>query len=361
MSKPESSSPKDIVKFLNNKFGAGNACFLQDDEDNILKVPVMTSGVLAIDAALVTGGLPKGRICEFFGPEGSGKSTVALMAVAACQKKGGTCVYIDVEQALDPSLAKACGVDMKTLIFSQPDSGDTALNIIDAVLSNGGVDMIVLDSIAALCFKEELEDDKFAGEQTPKVGLLARKVSNAIRQLNTKAAQTGTALIFINQLRSVINLGYGASPTETTTGGRALKFYSSVRLEIKRGKPIKNKETVVGHELFVKVVKNKLAPPFRTAHCSLIYGKGIPEQESLIALAVEHGVLTKKGSWIYWGEERISQGLQAAADRLYNDPEMKNKLEQEVRAAFGTSSFDTSVIEEEDYTEDDSEEDTLLI
>ena len=338
----EKMSPKDIVKNLNAKLGIGSACFLQGDDDSITTVPVVSTGVLAIDGALIAGGLPKGRICEFFGPEGSGKSTVALMAVAACQRNGGICAYIDMEHALDPSLAASCGVNMKTLIFSQPDSGDAAFNTIDYLLNTNEVDLIVFDSVAALSFKEELEDDKFIGDQSAKVGIIARKMSAALRQFTTKAARAGTTLLFINQLRTNITMGYSAGPTDTTPGGRALKFYSSVRLEIKRGKQIKNKDNIIGHELFVKVVKNKMAPPFRTAHCSLIYGKGIPEAESLISLAVAHNILTRRGPWVYWGEEKISQGVLAAAERLNNEPDLKDRLEKAVRDSFGvfsTNSF----------------------
>ena len=351
----EKMTAKDTVKFLNKLLGAGTACFLQDDEDNIQKVPIMSTGVLAIDDALITGGLPQGRVCEFFGPEGSGKSTVALMTVAQAQKEGKICVYIDMEQAMDPSLAASCGVDMKELIFLQPDSGDTAFSAMDALLKQGCVDLIVLDSVAALCFKEELEDDKLMGDQSMKVGIVARRMSNNLRQMTAKAASAGTTLIFINQLRSNISMGYGQGPTETTPGGKALKFYASVRLEIKRGKQIKVKDNVVGHELFVKVVKNKLAPPFRTAHCSLIYGKGIPEAESLLTIAVERNVLTRRGAWVYWGEERISQGIAAAAERLNNEPELKERLEKAVRETFGKSNV-TSVPKPQEEDEDLYEE-----
>lgn len=356
----EKMTAKDTVKYLNKMLGSGTACFLMDDEDNVQKVPIMSTGVLAIDDALITGGLPQGKVCEFYGPEGSGKSTVALMTVANAQKEGKICAYIDMEQALDPSLAASCGVDLKDLIFMQPDSGDTAFNAIDALLNGGYVDLIVLDSVAALCFREELEDDKLVGDQAMKVGIIARKMSNALRQMTAKAARTGTTLIFINQLRSNISMGYGQGPTETTPGGKALKFYASVRLEIKRGKQIKSKDNVIGHELFVKVVKNKLAPPFRTAHCSLIYGRGIPEEESLLTIAVERNVLTRKGAWVYWGEERISQGIQAAAERLTKEPDLKERLEQAVRATFGKASnlFPKPATETEDAvdTEDEAPE-----
>lgn len=326
---------REIVKLINGKFGTGSACLLQGGGGLPARVPAISTGVLAIDAALVIGGLPKGRVCEFFGPEGSGKSTVALMAVAACQRNGGVCAYIDMEQVLDPALAAACGVDLRSMIFSQPDSGDTAFNIIDALLEQGGVDLIVLDSVATLCFKEELEEDRYVGDQPSKVGIIARKMSAALRQFNIKAAKAGTALVFINQLRSQISAYSAGAPSETTPGGRALKFYSSIRLEIKRGKSIKNKEEAVGHELFVKVVKNKLAPPFRTAHCMLIYGKGIPEGLSLVDIAASRGVLRKNGSWIYYGEERLAQGMAAAAAKLEEDPELKSKIEREVRDTFG--------------------------
>lgn len=321
----------DCLKSIQNKFDKGTIMLL--GAQPIKKVPVTSTGVFPIDVALSIGGIPKGRICEFFGPEGSGKTTVALYSIAACQQGGGVAAFLDVEQALDPQLAVSCGVKLEELIFSQPDNANQMLTMAEQLILSDAVDLLVIDSVAAMVTEAEM--DGTLGESAAKIGELARLMSSSLRKLVNLASKHGTTIIFINQIRQNINTGYGHGPTETTPGGKALKFYSSVRLEIKRGKQIKKGDDVIGHELYVKVVKNKMAPPFKTAHCALIYGEGIPEDLCIVDMATDKGILKRKGSWVVYKGETIAQGRDAAATLLKEKPELREEIKHAVMDAIG--------------------------
>lgn len=338
----------DCLKSIQNKFDKGTIMLL--GAQPIKKVPVTSTGVFPIDVALSIGGIPKGRICEFFGPEGSGKTTVALYSIAACQENGGVAAFLDVEQALDPQLAVSCGVKLEELIFSQPDNANQMLTMAEQLILSDAVDLLVIDSVAAMVTEAEM--DGTLGESASKIGELARLMSSSLRKLVNLASKHGTTIIFINQIRQNINTGYGHGPTETTPGGRALKFYSSVRLEVKRGKQIKKGEEVVGHELFVKVVKNKMAPPFKTAHCSLIYGEGIPEDLCIVDMATDKGVLKRKGSWIVYKGETIAQGRDAMANLLKEKPELRDAIKKEIMDVIGQgfTAAEGDLLEEDDDT-----------
>jgi recombination protein RecA len=289
---------------------------------------VIPSGVLPLDIALGIGGYPRGRIVEIFGPEGGGKTTLALHALAEAQKQGGIAAFIDAEHALDPRLAYSLGVKIEDLYVAQPDSGEQALYILETLVRSGAVDVIVVDSVAALTPQAEI-DGKIGDSQ---VGLQARLMSYALRRLTSAISKSNCVVLFINQLRAKISTtGYGG-PQETTTGGRALKFYSSLRIEVKRGKSISKGDDAIGHELWIKVVKNKQAPPFRTAHASLIYGKGIPMEVSLIDIALDHDVLKRKGSWIAYKGETLGQGKESVGTYLVEHPELLNEVVSEVKA-----------------------------
>lgn len=338
----------DCLKSIQNKFDKGTIMLL--GAQPIKKVPVTSTGVFPIDVALSIGGIPKGRICEFFGPEGSGKTTVALYSIAACQENGGVAAFLDVEQALDPQLAVSCGVKLEELIFSQPDNANQMLTMAEQLILSDAVDLLVIDSVAAMVTEAEM--DGTLGESATKIGELARLMSSSLRKLVNLSSKHGTTIIFINQIRQNINTGYGHGPTETTPGGRALKFYSSVRLEVKRGKQIKKGEEVVGHELFVKVVKNKMAPPFKTAHCSLIYGEGIPEDLCIVDMATDKGVLKRKGSWIVYKGETIAQGRDAMANLLKEKPELRDAIKKEIMDVIGQgfTAAEGDLLEEDDDT-----------
>lgn len=338
----------DCLKSIQNKFDKGTIMLL--GAQPIKKVPVTSTGVFPIDVALSIGGIPKGRICEFFGPEGSGKTTVALYSIAACQQGGGVAAFLDVEQALDPQLAVSCGVKLEELIFSQPDNANQMLTMAEQLILSDAVDLLVIDSVAAMVTEAEM--DGTLGESAAKIGELARLMSSSLRKLVNLASKHGTTIIFINQIRQNINTGYGHGPTETTPGGRALKFYSSVRLEVKRGKQIKKGDDVIGHELFVKVVKNKMAPPFKTAHCALIYGEGIPEDLCIVDMAVDKGILKRKGAWIVYKGETIAQGRDAAATLLKEKPELREEIKHAVMDAIGQicASSDDDLLDEDDDT-----------
>lgn len=338
----------DCLKSIQNKFDKGTIMLL--GAQPIKKVPVTSTGVFPIDVALSIGGIPKGRICEFFGPEGSGKTTVALYSIAACQENGGVAAFLDVEQALDPQLAVSCGVRLEELIFSQPDNANQMLTMAEQLILSDAVDLLVIDSVAAMVTESEMEGT--LGESAAKIGELARLMSSSLRKLVNLSSKHGTTIIFINQIRQNINTGYGHGPTETTPGGRALKFYSSVRLEVKRGKQIKKGEEVVGHELFVKVVKNKMAPPFKTAHCSLIYGEGIPEDLCIVDMATDKGVLKRKGSWIVYKGETIAQGRDAMANLLKEKPELRDAIKKEIMDVIGQgfTAAEGDLLEEDDDT-----------
>ena len=320
---------EEAIDEIRSKFGDGAIMRLGDAAKT--NVDVIPSGVLPLDVALGIGGYPRGRIIEIFGPEGSGKTTIALCAIAEAQKAGGIAAFIDAEHALDPRLAANLGVNVESLYLSQPDSGEQALFVLDALVRSGAVDLVVVDSVAALTPQAEI--DGRIGES--QLGLQARLMSYALRRLTSIVAKTNCVVIFINQLRALISTGYGAGPSETTTGGRALKFYSSVRMEVKRGKKIEKGEVAIGHELFLKVVKNKLAPPFRTAHTSLIYGQGIPMGVAVVDMAVDYDIIHKKGSWLAYKGETLGQGKDTVAKFLSENPSLQEEIIREIMAEVG--------------------------
>lgn len=324
------------LKAMEQQFGPGTIMRLGDQTK--LEVETIPTGSIALDRAIGVGGLPKGRVIEIYGPESSGKTTVALHCVAEAQKRGGIAAFIDAEHALDPVYAKRIGVDTENLLISQPDNGEQALEVCDALVRSGAVDMIVVDSVAALTPRAEIEGEM--GDTH--VGLLARLMSQALRKLTANIGRTNTIVIFINQVREKIGVLYG-NP-ETTTGGRALKFYSSVRLEVRRGEPIKKGNDIVGNRTKVKVVKNKVAPPFKTCEFDILYGEGISNESSLIDIAAEMGVLEKSGSWYSYKGERLGQGRDNVRLYLKEHPEMAKEIEERVR---GTESDDTPEEKEE--------------
>jgi len=319
---------KNVLESVRKEFG--DTAVLTFGEDNPApQVAVVPTGIASVDKILGTGGLPRGRFTEIFGPEGSGKTTLALHVAAQAQENGGTVLFIDAEHALDPSLARSIGVVLDdSFMVAQPDSGEQALKILNTMVSSGGIDVIILDSVAALTPQAEIDGN--IGES--QVGLQARLMSTSLRQINPIIANTDTCCIFINQLRAKISTGYSRGPQETTTGGRALKFYSSVRIEVKRGKSIKVGEDDVGHALFIKAVKNKLAPPFKKCECSLIYGKGISWSHALAHEADLSNVLKRRGGWYKWADtdEVVCNGLKALTDKIEQDPEFCQTLKDRV-------------------------------
>jgi recombination protein RecA len=311
---------------IRSKFGEGAIMCL--GESSAAPAEVISTGVLPLDIALGIGGYPRGRIVEIFGPEGGGKTTLALHALAEAQKVGGIAAFIDAEHALDPRLAFSLGVKIEDLYVAQPDSGEQALFILETLVRSGAVDVIVVDSVAALTPQAEI-DGKIGDSQ---VGLQARLMSYALRRLTSAISRSNCVVIFINQLRAKIStMGYGG-PQETTTGGRALKFYSSVRVEVKRGKSISRGDENLGHELWIKVVKNKQAPPFRTAHASLIYGKGIPAEISLLDMALDYEILKRKGSWIAYKGETLGQGKESVGSYLLEHQDLMEEIATAVKA-----------------------------
>ena len=320
-------------------------------------VEVIPSGILPLDVALGIGGVPRGRVVEIFGPEGGGKTTIALHILAEAQKAGGIAAFIDAEHALDPRLAAALGVDTANLYLSQPDSGEQAFYILDTLVRSGALDLVVVDSVAALTPQAEI--DGKMGEGSNQVGLHARLMSYALRRLTSAIAKSKTTVIFINQLRAQISSGYSQGPTETTTGGRALKFYSSVRIEVRRGKQVSQGDVAIGHELYIKVVKNKQAPPFRTAHTTLIYGKGVPKGMAVLDMALDREVMKRKGSWIAYKGESIGQGKDTVASYIEEHPELMDEITKEVlrKVAEGLGLIDEPEHEEpEDSALDDNVE-----
>ena len=308
---------------LEKSFGKGTVMRLGDRPD--MNVEAISTGSLALDAALGIGGVPKGRIIEIYGPESSGKTTLALHILAECQKQGGEVAFVDAEHALDPVYAAALGVDTDNMLVSQPDTGEQALEITDALVRSGAVDAVVVDSVAALTPRAEIEGEM--GDTF--VGLQARLMSQALRKLAGTISKTNCVVIFINQLRMKIGVMYG-NP-ETTTGGNALKFYSSVRLDVRRVESIKEAGNVVGNKTRVKVVKNKVAPPFREAFFDILYGQGISKWSELVDLAVEMDVVQKSGSWFSMGDERIGQGKESVKNFLMANPDIAEKVEAQVR------------------------------
>ena len=312
---------------IDKQFGKGSVMRLGDD--NRPPVQVIPTGSLALDVALGIGGLPRGRVIEVYGPESSGKTTVALHAVANAQKAGGNAAFIDAEHALDPVYARALGVDTDSLLVSQPDTGEQALEIADMLIRSGGIDIIVIDSVAALVPKAEIEGEM--GDSH--VGLQARLMSQALRKITGALSATGTTAIFINQLREKIGVFFG-SP-ETTTGGKALKFYASVRIDVRRIETLKEAGAPIGNRTRAKVVKNKMAPPFKQAEFDIVYGKGISREGSIIDMGVEAGIVRKSGSWFTYGDDQLGQGKENVRQFLVDNPELANEIEQKILIALG--------------------------
>ncbi len=308
---------------IERQFGKGSMMRLGDQEHVV--VPAVSTGSLGLDIALGIGGLPRGRVVEIYGPESSGKTTLTLQVVAEAQKTGGTCAFIDAEHALDPVYAQALGVDTDDLLVSQPDTGEQALEICDMLVRSGAVDVIVVDSVAALTPKAEIEGEM--GDSH--VGLQARLMSQALRKMTGNIKQSNTLVIFINQIRMKIGVMFG-SP-ETTTGGNALKFYSSVRLDIRRIGGVKEGDEVTGNETRVKVVKNKVSPPFRQAEFQILYGEGINRTGEILELGVQQGIVEKSGAWYAYKGDRIGQGRKNAGDFLNDNPELRDEIEQKIR------------------------------
>lgn len=311
------------ISQLEKNFGKGT--IIKMGENPKMNVSSVSTGSLTLDLALGIGGLPKGRIIEIYGPESSGKTTLALHSIAEVQKAGGEAAFIDAEHALDPVYAKALGVDIDNLLVSQPDSGEQALEICDALVRSGAIDIVVIDSVAALVPQQEIDGDMGAAH----VGLQARLMSQALRKLSGTIAKTNSIVIFINQLREKVGVSYG-NP-ETTTGGRALKFYASVRIEIRKSESLKNGTDVYGNRVKCKVVKNKVAPPFKTAEFDILYGTGISKTGEVLDLAVDLGIVEKSGAWFYYNDSRLAQGHDNARAALDNDPSLEAEIEEKVR------------------------------
>ncbi|MEA3467572.1 MAG: recombinase RecA [Thermodesulfobacteriota bacterium] len=325
--KDKEGSVDNAISQIQRQFGKGSIMRLGTDEAE--KIPVISTGSLSLDIALGVGGFPKGRIAEIYGPESSGKTTLALHVVAEAQKNGGTAAFIDAEHALDTAYAKRLGVDTDNLLVSQPDFGEQALEIAEILIRSGGVDVIVIDSVAALTPKAEIDGN--VGDSH--MGLQARLMSQAMRKFTGVLSRSNTVLIFINQIRMKIGVMFG-NP-ETTTGGNALKFYSSLRLDIRRIGALKDGQEIVGNRTKVKVVKNKVAPPFKIAEFDIVYGEGISKAGDLLDLAVEQDIVDKSGSWYSYMDERIGQGRENAKRFLQDHPEMFTDIDQKVRMGFG--------------------------
>lgn len=321
---------------IEKQFGKGSIMKLGQG-DAVMDFESTSTGSLGLDIALGIGGLPKGRISEIYGPESSGKTTLTLHCIAEEQKKGGVCAFIDAEHALDPQYAKRLGVDLEELLISQPDTGEQALEITDTLVRSGAVNMVVVDSVAALTPKNELEGEMGDAQ----VGAQARLMSQAMRKLTGSINRSNCMVIFINQIRMKIGVSFG-SP-ETTTGGNALKFYSSVRLDIRRTGAIKNRDEIIGNETKVKVVKNKMAPPFKIVQFDIMYGEGISKMGELIDLGIKAGVVDKAGSWFSYGDQRIGQGRENAKEFLKDNPKIAFEIEDKIYAAHGLDFHPTEV------------------
>lgn len=308
---------------IDKEFGKGSA--MKFGQKPVVDVDIIPSGSLALDVALGVGGYPRGRIVEIYGPESSGKTTLTLHAIAEAQKKGLSCAFVDAEHAFDPVYAKNLGINLDDMIISQPDNGEAALEITDTLVRSGAVDLIIIDSVAALVPQVELE----AGMADNQMGLQARLMSKALRKLTSTVSKTNATVIFINQIRMKIGVMFG-NP-ETTTGGNALKFYASVRLDIRRGTAIKDKEEVLGNETRVKVVKNKVAPPFRTAEFEIIYGEGISKLGEIVDQGVKLDVIEKSGSWYAYDSGKIGQGKENVKKYLTENPEIATEIEAKIR------------------------------
>lgn len=332
MIKDKESSLKITTDEIERKFGKGSIMRL--GESTALQVEAIPTGALPLDIALGIGGVPRGRIVEIYGPESSGKTTVALHIIAEAQAAGGIVAFIDAEHALDPVYAARLGVDVDELLIAQPDTGEQALEICDLLVRSGSIDCVVIDSVAALVPRAEIEGEM--GDTT--VGLQARLMSQALRKLTGSLSKSNTTCIFINQLREKIGVMFG-SP-ETTTGGRALKFYSSVRIDIRRIESMKKDGEFIGNRVRAKIVKNKVAPPFRQAEFDLMYGEGISREGCVLDMGVEAGIVNKSGSWFNYGEERLGQGRDAAKRALKENPDLRNEIENKVREYFELPTID---------------------
>lgn len=319
----------DALKAIEKEYGKGSIMRLGDRAD--VSIDAIPSGSLALDLALGIGGYPKGRIIEIYGPESSGKTTLALHAIAECQKMGGRCAFIDAENAIDPVYAKHLGVDIDELILSQPDSGEQALDICEVLIKSGAIDLVVVDSVAALVPQAELDGEM--GDAS--VGLQARLMSKAMRKLAGVMNHSQTTAIFINQLREKVGIMFG-NP-ETTPGGRALKFYASVRLDVRKGETLKNGQDAYGNVTKIKVVKNKVAPPFKTAVVNMIYGEGISHLDEIINLAVENDIIDKSGAWFSYNGEKIGQGINAVRDYMKANPEFDAAVTEKVKTLLFTT------------------------
>lgn len=341
------------LRKIEKNFGKGSIMRMGDATD--MKIASVSSGSLAIDKALGIGGYPRGRIVEIYGPESSGKTTVALHAVAEVQRQGGTAAYIDAENALDPQYAEALGVNINDLLLSQPDSGEEGLEIADALISSGAVDLVIVDSVAALVPRAEIDGEM--GDTH--VGLQARLMSQALRKLSGEINKTKTIAIFINQIREKVGVMFG-NP-ETTTGGRALKFYSTIRMEIRRAEQIKNGTDVVGNKAKVKIVKNKVAPPFKRCEVDIMYGEGISKTGELLDMAVENDLIDKSGAWYSYGSERIGQGRENAKNWLKEHPDSMSELLDKVRIANGMDPLNPQnapVTDDDQQSTDDNKQET---
>lgn len=335
-----------VFAFIEKEYGEGSIMKLGNT--HVASVDAIPTGSLTLDMALGVGGLPRGRIIEIYGPESSGKTTVALHVVAEAQKMGGEAAFIDAEHALDPIYAQKIGVDIDNLIVAQPDNGEQALDIAEALVRSGALDVIVIDSVAALVPKAEIEGEM--GDSH--VGLLARLMSQALRKLTAIISRSGTVVIFINQLREKVGVVYG-NP-ETTTGGRALKFFASVRLDVRKQEPIKNGTEIIGNHTRVKVVKNKVAPPFREAEFDILYGQGISKEGNILDVAVEHGIIKKAGAWFSYNGEKIGQGRDNVRKYMVANPEFTKDIESQVREILTASEKKNIVESNEAGAADDS-------
>ena len=349
MDKEERQKALDIaLSGIEKAYGKGTIMKLGDKSS--VQVDVISTGCLNLDVALGVGGLPRGRIIEIYGPESSGKTTLALHAVAEAQKLDGMAAFIDAEHALDPIYARNLGVDIDNLYVSQPDNGEQALEICEALVRSGAIDIIVVDSVAALVPKNEIDGEM--GESF--VGVQARLMSQALRKLAGVVHKTNCMVIFINQLREKIGVMYG-NP-ETTTGGRALKFYASVRLDVRRGEQIKDGGQILGNHTKIKVVKNKVAPPFRTAECDILYGEGISRESCLLDMAVEQDIIHKSGSWFSYGDQRIGQGHEAARKYIRDNPEFYQDIDRQLRAIYFSDKAPIPPATEADFEDAGEEE-----
>ena len=346
MDKDRAKKLDTVFDQIEKQFGEGSLMKL--GTDNVKKVPAISTGALSIDLALGIGGIPKGRVVEIYGPESSGKTTLSLHVAAEAQKAGGVAAFIDAEHALDPVYASALGVDIDELLVSQPDTGEQALEIADMLIESGGVDIVIIDSVAALVPKAEIDGEMGQSH----VGIQARLMSQALRKLTGSINKTQTTVIFINQIREKIGVMWG-SP-ETTSGGRALKFYASVRIDIRRIETLKVGAEMIGNRIRAKIVKNKVAPPFREAEFDIMFGKGISREGSLLDVGVEHGIVRKGGAWFTYDEVQLGQGKENSKNYLRENPDLALQLENDVYKAVGMVDIEEATNEE--VVDEDSKE-----